>query len=107
MHHLIVIASVCPRSRLSKSFHNAPRGYCPITINTNTPNARIKNREAIKNLVRAAINLLRGCRRLKRLGRHGICVGLNDNSLDDLLLVRIEDFREVLIKSWLFVLELW
>ena len=55
----------------------------------------------------AAINLLRGCRGLERLGRNGICFGLHDDGLDDLLLVRVEDFSEVLVKSWLFVLELW
>lgn len=55
----------------------------------------------------AAISLLRGCCGLERLGRHDICFGLCDDGLDDLLLVRVEDFSEVLVKLWLFVLELW
>jgi len=56
--------------------------------------------------VSAAISLLRGCRGLERLGRNGICFGLYDDGLNDLLLVRVEDLSEVLVKLWLFMLEL-
>ena len=104
MHHSIIIASVCPRSKLSKTFHGAPRDYCLITINTNAPNAGIEKQS---KLVSAAISLLRGRRSLESLGRNGICFGLHDDGLDDLLLVGVEDLREVLVQPWLFVLELW
>ena len=94
-----------PGLSFSKTFHGAASGvYWPIKINTNTPDAKT---EKGSKLVSTAIRLLRGCRGLERLGCNGICFGLYDDGLDDLLFVRVEDLSEVLVELWLFMLELW
>ena len=100
-HHSLQIA---PGLSFSKTRHGAALGFTGPS--KSIPTLQMQKQKK-SELVGAAIGLLRGCRGLQRLGRDGICFSLYDDGLNDLLLVRVEDFSEILVELWLFVLELW